>query len=59
MYIMVGNMENRSEIPHLNWFQSVTNLIQLALMPRLHLPRASYDLFAYYFLYDISGIAGG
>ena len=29
------------------------------LMPRLYLPRSSYDLFAYYFLYDFFGIVGG
>ena len=28
-------------------------------MPRLHLPRSSYDLFVYDFLYDFFGIVGG
>ena len=28
-------------------------------MPRLHLPRSSYDLFVYDFLYDFLGIVGG
>ena len=32
---------------------------QLALMPRLHLLRSSYDLFVYDFLYDFFGIVGG
>ena len=27
-------------------------------MPRLHLPRSSYDLFVYDFLYDFFGIEG-
>ena len=29
-----------------------------ALMPRLHLPRSSYDLFLYNFLYDFFGTVG-
>ena len=29
------------------------------LMPRLHLPRSSYDLFVYDFLHDFFGIVGG
>ena len=29
------------------------------VMPRLHLPRSSYDLFVYDFLYDFFGIVGG
>ena len=29
------------------------------LMPRLHLPGSSYDLFVYHFLYDFFGIVGG
>ena len=29
------------------------------LMPRLHLPRSSYDLFIYDFPYDFFGIVGG
>ena len=28
-------------------------------MPRLHLPRSSYNLFVYDFLYDFFGIVGG
>ena len=28
-------------------------------MPRLHLPRSSYDLFVYDFFYDFFGIVGG
>ena len=28
-------------------------------MHRLHLPRSSYDLFVYHFLYDFFGIVGG
>ena len=28
-------------------------------MPRLHLPRSSYDLFVYDFPYDVFGIVGG
>ena len=30
-----------------------------SIMPRLHLPRSSYDLFIYDFLYDFFGIVGG
>ena len=30
-----------------------------SLMPQLHLPRLSYDLFVYDFLYDFLGIVGG
>ena len=33
-------------------------LSQIRLMPRLHLPRSSYDLFVYDFLYDFFGIIG-
>ena len=29
------------------------------LMPRLHLPRSSYDFFVYDFLYDFFGVVGG
>ena len=28
-------------------------------MPQLHLPRSSYDLFVYDFLYDFFGVVGG
>ena len=33
--------------------------IAMKLMPRLHLPRTSYDLFVYDFLYHFFGIVGG
>ena len=34
-------------------------LLRNCVMPRLHLPRSSYDLFVFDFLYDFFGIVGG
>ena len=31
----------------------------MPLIPRLHLPRSSYDLFVYDFLYDFFDVVGG
>ena len=33
--------------------------VSVLLMPRLHLPRSSYDFFVYDFLYDFFGVVGG
>ena len=54
---------------HRRWLSAKTYVYHLAisfgdkrghnLMPRLHLPRSSYDLFVYDFLCDFFGIVGG
>ena len=43
----------------LTCLQTVENDIELLIMPRLHLPLSSYDLFVYDFPYDFFGIVGG
>ena len=39
--------------------QPLKNRQNKGLMPQLHLPRASYNLFVYDFQYDFSGIIDG
>ena len=41
------------------FIRCVETLSHVFLMSRLHLPRSSYDLFVYDFLYDFFGIEGG
>ena len=46
------------KVPTSSLVISLLESLYLYLMPRLHLPRSSYDLFVYENLYDFFGIVG-